>query len=1216
MKKFLFIICIIFSFNNLEAKTIDEISAKKVATNFINRQTNNGKTIVVETSYISTKKDVNSSVLYTNFYVFNIVDGEGFIIISADDNVEPILGYSFEKDFEIEKIPSQVANWLEDYSTQIAVVIENKISSKSAITKWGNLLSNIIIKEKTLPTAVKPLLKTTWNQNPYYNDLCPTDNGVKTVTGCVATAMAQAMKYWNYPTTGTGSRTYTAGTYGSQTANFGSTTYNWANMPNNVISPNSDVAKLMYHCGVAIEMKYGTAASGGSSAYNTYDPNYLASPCTHFALKDYFKYDANSIASIFKKNYTDQTWIDKIKSELTQARVVIFEGSSSSGTGGHCFVADGFDQNNFIHFNWGWGGSYDGYFSVTSLIPSGTGTGGGSGNYTSFQGAVIGIKPPSTIAPVADFKASSTVTNIGSTVTLSDLSTNIPNSWTWTITPSTFTYLNGTSDNSKFPEIAFNASGKYTIKLDATNSIGTGSSSKTAYIQVNPALASQVCDTLTNFSATDQKVNYTITGGGYMAGHNVSKLKGYAEYYATYTPYTHISGVVIDFAHAEASNSTNTISVNLYSNVSNKPSAILISKTVKIIDIVNDVNNNKPTTVLFDTPYQLTGPFYLGYTLTYAAGDTVSVFAGKSGAINTNTSFFQYPSGTWCDFKTCWSDNQHLKISPMISTMPTPNFTITSSPSTANSNVFIDASSSVGAYEYNWTIANANITSSKFYQETISYSTPNTYDIILEVTGGCGNTKQLTKQIIINSSCTSAPASPGAISGITSVCPGSTNVTYTVVPVSGASSYTWTLPTGITGTSTTNSITVNISNTIQSGSITVSSVNSCGTSTASSLSITPLSITTPNFNSVNPVCSGIVLPSLPTQSVNGINGQWAPAINNTTTTPYTFTPTSGQCASTATLTITINPLPSVTINSVPTNICLGQQLTLTGAGAQSYSWNNNVINSISFTPTLGTVNYIVTGTETTNGCTNTANVSVTTHSFPTVVANASSTSLCPGQKLILTGGGAQTYSWDNNVTNATSFTPTLGTKTYTVIGDNGYGCTDTDKISVTVNQSPTVIATASSTTIYEGQSVTLTGSGAQSYTWNNGVTNAVAFKPKVGAITYTVTGTATNNCTNTANVLVTVLSTASIEDVNLNDSFNAYFNNTTDELIINATIDKASNIIVTLINSAGQEIYNQKYTSYIGEFNSNINVNTFETGVYILKIDTNQGVISKKFVIN
>ena len=926
MKKFLFIICIIFSFNNLEAKTIDEISAKKVATNFINRQTNNGKTIVVETSYISTKKDVNSSVLYTNFYVFNIVDGEGFIIISADDNVEPILGYSFEKDFEIEKIPSQVANWLEDYSEQIGIVIENKMSSKLANTKWNNLLSNIIIKEKTLPTVVKPLLKTTWNQDPYYNDLCPTTNNVRTVTGCVATAMAQAMKYWNYPATGTGSNSYSSKTLGLQSsANFSTTTYNWVNMPNNINSANSEIAKLMYHCGVAINMNYGTAASGGSSAYL-----YGSNPSAEYALKNYFRYPS-TLKFVDKTNYsTDALWLDVLKTELIAARVIIYQGFSStaSNASGHCFVADGFDINNFIHFNWGWGGSYNGYFSVASLIPSGSGTGGGAGNYTFKQGALIGLKPPTTIAPVADLTASSTITNVGSTITLSDLSTNIPNSWKWTITPSTFSYSNGTSDNSKFPEITFNASGQYTIKLEATNTIGTGSIIKTAYIIVNPALSSQVCDTLTNFSATDQKVNYIIIEGGYKAGHNASKYKGYAEYYPTYTPYTHVSGVILEFAHAEASNSTNTISVNLYSNNGGNPGTILTSKTVKLIDIVNDVNNNQPTTVLFDTPYQLTGAFYVGYTLTYATGDTISVYTGKNGSISTNTSFFQSSNGSWCAFNTCWTNNQHLKISPMISTMPIPNFTISSA--VINTDVIVDASTSVGVYGYKWTFTNANISNSSYYRDAIRYSNSGTYNVTLEITGGCGNKQQLTKQIIINDNCTSKPDATGSISGNINVMPGETDLTYSIPAVSGAASYEWMLPTGITGTSTTNNILVSIASSFKGGIIQVKAINLCGESTSK----------------------------------------------------------------------------------------------------------------------------------------------------------------------------------------------------------------------------------------------------------------------------------------------VTIQTIAGLEKLNLNDSFNAYFNNATDELIINATIDKTSNIIVTLLNSVGQEIYNQKYPSYIGEFNSNINLNRFQTGVYILKMDTNQGIISKKIVLN
>ena len=978
MNKIYFLLLLTFCFlSHLNAKIIPESSAKLVAANFLNNQFKKQESVQLELSYTSTKNSGSGANITPCFYVFNVLNGDGFVMVSADDNIEPILGYSTEKDFDDNNIPSNVENWLKQSNEQIAIVIEQKLTSTVANAKWHNLLTNQISAEKVSPTAVKPLLQTIWNQNPYYNDMCPLDNNVRTVTGCVATAMAQAMKYWNYPTTGTGSRSYTAGNYGVQSVNFGTTTYNWANMPNAISSANSDIAKLMYHCGVAIEMNYGTAANGGSGAYVD-----GSAPSAEHALKTYFGY-STSLQFKNKSSYaTDALWLNVIKNELIAARVVIYQGFASDNSSGHCFVADGFDVNNFIHFNWGWGGSYDGYFSVASLIPSGSGTGGGAGNYTSNQGALIGLKPPTSVKPTVDFSASQTFTTVGSTVTLLDASTNIPNSWTWTITPSTFTYVNGTSDNSKFPEVKFSSPGVYTVKLDAVNSIGTGTLTKTSYITVNPALTSQVCDTLTNFSSTDQIVNYRITGGGYMVGHNVSKLKAYAEYYSSYTPYTHVSGVILDFAHAEASNSTNTISVNLYSNSAGKPGTILATKTVKLIDIVNDVNNNRSTTVLFDTPYQLTGAFYVGYSLTYAAGDTVSVYSGESGKISTNTAFLLSASSNWCAWNTCWTNNQHLKISPLVSTMPTANFTITSSPATVNTSVNIDASSSVGAYGFNWTIPNASKTSSKFYQETISYATPGTYNITLEVTGGCGTTKQIIKEIIVNDNCTTAPSTPGTISGYIDICPGQTNITYSIAAVSGAASYTWILPTGFTGSSTTNTITVNATTAFQGGDIKVKALNLCGESATTSISISPMPKITPNFNAVNSVCAGSSIVGLPTQSTNGINGSWSPALNNTTTTTYTFTPTAGQCANNANLTITILPKPIVTATATATTITQGQSVTLTGNGAVSYTWNYNVTNGVSFSPTT-TKTYTVTGKDA-NNCSNTATILITVNASPSV----------------------------------------------------------------------------------------------------------------------------------------------------------------------------------------------------------------------------------------
>jgi hypothetical protein len=167
-------------------------------------------------------------------------------------------------------------------------------------------------------TAVKPLLKTTWDQGAFYNDSCPYDNTAKkrVPVGCVATAMAQTMKYWGYPSKGVSSTSYTHATYGLLKANFGNTTYNWLAMPNKVTAPNSEVARLMYHCGVALNMNYGP---DGSGAWATYDTRYAKTANMHLSLIDYFQYDNISISSIFKRNFTDQAWQDKLKTELNQA---------------------------------------------------------------------------------------------------------------------------------------------------------------------------------------------------------------------------------------------------------------------------------------------------------------------------------------------------------------------------------------------------------------------------------------------------------------------------------------------------------------------------------------------------------------------------------------------------------------------------------------------------------------------------------------------------------------------------------------------------------------------------------------------------------------------------------------------------------------------------------------------------------------------------------
>ncbi len=218
------------------------------------------------------------------------------------------------------------------------------------------------------------------------------------------------------------------------------------------------------------------------------------------------------------------------------------------------------------------------------------------------------------------------------------------------------------------------------------------------------------------------------------------------------------------------------------------------------------------------------------------------------------------------------------------------------------------------------------------------------------------------------------------------------------------------------------------------------------------------------------------------------------------------------------VTVTVNQLPTVTANASATTICLGDAETLTGSGASTYVWDNSVTDGVAFNPT-STLTYNVTGTDG-NGCVNTASVSVSVNSLPTVSANASAATICAGDAETLTGGGAVSYVWDNGVTDGVTIYPTTSV-TYNVTGTDGNGCMNTASVSVNVNALPTVTANASSTAVCLGSSTTLTGGGAVSYVWDNGVTDGVAIIPTAD-LTYNVTGTDGNGCMNTASVLVTI----------------------------------------------------------------------------------------------
>jgi hypothetical protein len=289
-----------------------------------------------------------------------------------------------------------------------------------------------------------------------------------------------------------------------------------------------------------------------------------------------------------------------------------------------------------------------------------------------------------------------------------------------------------------------------------------------------------------------------------------------------------------------------------------------------------------------------------------------------------------------------------------------------------------------------------------------------------------------------------------------------------------------------------------------------------------SVTITVNSLSTLSAGANQMVCAGTAV------TLNG-SGASSYSWNNGVTNAVAFTPLTTQtytvsginangCANTAQATITVNPLPTVSAGANQ-SVCAGTAVTLNGSGATSYVWNNGVTNAVAFTP-LTTQTYTVTGTDA-NGCVNTSQATITVNPLPTVSAGANQT-VCAGTSVTLNGNGASSYVWNGGVTNAVAFTP-VSTQTYTVTGINANGCVNSAQATITVIFP--MVSGGANQSVCAGTAVTLNGSGASSYAWNNGVTNAVAFTP-VSSQTYTLIGTDTLGCQGTDTVMVTVLENA------------------------------------------------------------------------------------------
>ncbi|MEZ5000780.1 MAG: C10 family peptidase [Bacteroidales bacterium] len=296
----------------------------------------------------------------------------GGSLVSGDKRAEPVLAYSPTGQYmDNNKSDNPSASLLSEYRRQIDMVVTRDDLPVSV--SWTEVTHPDNTKE-LISLTVNPLIKVRWNQGAGWNQFCPADingPGGKVYVGCVAVAMAQAMSVYKYPAMGAGIHSYEAGIYGTLEVNYDNAVYNWDEM--SATTYDSKNALLLYHCAVSVSMDFGPT---GSSASTSQTPE---------ALRTHFSY---SKRMVYRRSvsYSAENWIGMLKDELALGRPVIYRGEDIDGISAHSFNIDGVNSRDLFHLNWGWSGSYDGYYLLSALSP-------GNRDYSFNHGAVFNFQP-------------------------------------------------------------------------------------------------------------------------------------------------------------------------------------------------------------------------------------------------------------------------------------------------------------------------------------------------------------------------------------------------------------------------------------------------------------------------------------------------------------------------------------------------------------------------------------------------------------------------------------------------------------------------------------------------------------------------------------------------------------------------------------------------------------------------------------------------------
>ena len=368
MKKLCLTLCLLAAtFSSFMAAPVDQQKAQRIGAKFLSTTAVAQRNTDIQLSLVSVADDRDA----VDYYVFNVSNGEGFVIVAGDDRVKPILAYSTRGRFNPDDVAEGFQYTLDGFRDEIQYVRDHNLSATpDIVAEWRSVNeTGSLNRSGQTRVVVDMLCHSQWNQNYPWNSQCPEDpegSGGYVYAGCVATAMGQVMKFWDWPARGNGSHSYNPDGYAQQSANFGETDYHFELMPLVLDSTNNEedwyyIAQLLHHCGIAVNMQYSPNGSGASSAY------------AYMAFPNYFRYSVNEFEMnlgglIPGYGYTNEEWAALLKSSGLDEHIPLFyTGSDDGGAGGHAFVCDGYDENDYFHFNWGWSGRDDAWCPIGAL---------------------------------------------------------------------------------------------------------------------------------------------------------------------------------------------------------------------------------------------------------------------------------------------------------------------------------------------------------------------------------------------------------------------------------------------------------------------------------------------------------------------------------------------------------------------------------------------------------------------------------------------------------------------------------------------------------------------------------------------------------------------------------------------------------------------------------------------------------------------------------